>query len=630
MPFFPRLLSFRSFGGKDPWRSTFNYPVKKTCQTKLGDAAAATAIRSSIKSLTTGYGVNSEQNEQSKRNTPNESNFLWTPIKSTNQSQASFAPAIETTSSNFSPALTPLPIITAPAPEQFATQETDAIVNTAKHVTVEPAILAISATATASDDATTLTSAAPVSEIIPVASSFIPAPTTASVDTSAALALAPVSAVEPSPLTPSVPLTQGLAHNDGHDVHGEEEKESKTSEVSWAEKYYYQALTRQQVVQALFLPFSQPLDELAPKLKERLDIAYVLHHQKQLFAQGYLPVQDSERQKRAEQWAWLAQLGFFTKNKLNVSDTRLSLKVNTVTPNKNNKSVEIKWSLPCTDNRAFPIQGMPFPHNGTYFIPQEENINANPIANNCSNCFVAPNAVPYITTNFSAQSLKHGLLSNKETRQEAKNLSFLDHDYLSRFAKPESIEVNNRRYTLIKSPQNISDLKNNFVFLRHRLKLRQHDLSAALNCQQSYIAQWESRFNPDSWFPDQLLPVIAKLLHCSPVFLDRSAFDYVNCGKYKVLRARRPNNTQLDLCRKPVSSTQIYNNLNFILCYRKYSWTQLYQYTGFNHEMMEFWHHSKLLQMDSAICWKLASFLQCPMQLLTFNFKRHLPHFIWE
>ena len=132
------------------------------------------------------------------------------------------------------------------------------------------------------------------------------------------------------------------------------------------------------------------------------------------------------------------------------------------------------------------------------------------------------------------------------------------------------------------------------------------------------IANWESPFN-QQWFPDHLLPFMTEIFFCHPTFLDRRNYDFYMLNQEKIVVSRSNNGKPISLTCKPIRSTNLVNNLSFLMCYRNMSWADLCAATGFSGEMLLRWRDDPIMQMDQAICWRLASVLRCPMQFLTFN-----------
>lgn len=632
MPFSSRPISLRSLGGKvrqeHPLTSpqgSINHFVKKSCKANFGGVTSSTTAHKAV-TLT--------QQPQAQS--------LWRPVEQSNKgclasigSQHTATSVIITASTTNSaaalvPATTNTPLsITAPVPQESVAAIEPAILATAS-ATAPLAIIAAAAnsnTATATASATSTASTTPLAPLNTTPSaSFIVTLEPVAVETSLD---EPVVANNNTlnPVLNPIAIAAVLAQRN------EDKAKGNRFEGNWFGRYIEKNLSKKQIVQALFMPFTRPLAEIAPTLHQQIDISHVALHQRLLFASDFLPAPDLERQKRAMQWAWLAQHGFFVHNEDPVnSDACFSL-----VDNKHRDIGYAEMWCPQQPTEPTAIDSIENLENTTATVTTVSSATDNSL--NSLNLELLNNADAneglYSSIFASIKSLIPDNVSLTTITSSDTGISRFNEDplYLGYLMQP-CINVcdNQRKYRLTKHPQNIKDLKNNFAFLRHRLHMRQIELCDYLHCQQSTIAKWESPFYENMWFSDHLLPVVAKVLHCDPRFLDRSNFDWATEASIKQLKLTQPrnfNNTaKIDLCRKPTTSTQISDNLNFLMCYRKRSWHQLYQDTGFNYNMMDAWRHSKLLQMDSAICWRLATFLHCPMQFLTFYRRRALPYFV--
>lgn len=596
-------------------QGVLNHIIKKSCKTNSDDISI-----SNQSATTLAYNFISKA----------ERHDLWTPAKQNNQaSMTCIVPEHTTTiasdtcvTSNVATAIaqksvnTPLPIITTPAPNEFTNANVTKPTSLTTTNIISPSAL--------------------INDTQSIVPSMPSAPLNTEPNASPSVTLEPIALTsalnKPVIATSNIlnPTLNPIATVSNVTLHHKYKHENNANYNKdkdmwrWTEHNFRQRLSKKQVVQALFMPFTQPLEELAPMLREQLDIDHVALHQRQIFANRFLPTPDCERQKRAKQWAWLAQQGFFVHNEDPAnSNACFMLMSNNKHLNSDNKSIEITCSQQLGDSTNIEKMTTNKVNNNLSSVE--------PISTDSTDDFVSLAAKLFIPQKVTSTKINFCANLNKFNNRPK---------YLHSILQPTvtSICINNRKYNLNKNPKNFKDLKSNFAFLRHRLYLRQTELSNYLHCPQSTIAKWESPFY-ETWFPDHLLPVIAQLFHCAPCFLDRSNFDFsakTKHIKHKIVQPRSCNNSvmfnsniAINLYRKPISSIQISNNLNFIMCYRNRSWTQLYQNTGFNYDMMNFWRHSKLLQMDSSICWRLATYLNCPMQLLTFYRKRSLPHFVW-
>lgn len=359
----------------------------------------------------------------------------------------------------------------------------------------------------------------------------------------------------------------------------------------------------QQEILKIFTPFAKPLPELSPQLGNTISLQNVMRDRYKIFAKKNLPQPDSQMESRVQAWIDLDRAGY-----LHAFD------YDYMGPAKTEDNATEGSDTTCTPSLAGSTAGS---DDAQHAVKTSEPSGLARLAQNrpCNqaNCEQREPLFKQEMQSFQPYRYFYGFISPA--------ILALLHDgyqYLDYCGTSQKISYKGQEIGLIRKPKDLSELKSNFVFLRKRLGISQHELSLILFCRQCMIANWESPFN-QQWFPDHLLPFLTEIFFCHPTFLDRRNYDFYMLNHEKIVVSRNNNGKPISLTCKPMRSTNLVNNLSFLMCYRNMSWADLCAASGFSGEMLLRWRYDPIMQMDQAICWRLASVLRCPMQFLTFN-----------
>lgn len=359
----------------------------------------------------------------------------------------------------------------------------------------------------------------------------------------------------------------------------------------------------QQEILKIFTPFAKPLPELSPRLSDTISLQNVMRDRYKIFAKKNLPQPDSQMESRVQAWIDLDRAGY-----LHAFD------YDYMGPAKTEDNATEGSDTTCTPSLAGSTAGS---NDAQHAVKTSEPSGLARLAQNrpCNqaNCEQREPLFKQEMQSFQPYRYFYGFISPA--------ILALLHDgyqYLDYCGTSQKISYKGQEIGLIRKPKDLSELKSNFVFLRKRLGISQHELSLILFCRQCMIANWESPFN-QQWFPDHLLPFLTEIFFCHPTFLDRRNYDFYMLNHEKIVVSRNNNGKPISLTCKPMRSTNLVNNLSFLMCYRNMSWADLCAASGFSGEMLLRWRYDPIMQMDQAICWRLASVLRCPMQFLTFN-----------
>lgn len=360
----------------------------------------------------------------------------------------------------------------------------------------------------------------------------------------------------------------------------------------------------QQEILKIFTPFAKPLPELSPQLGNSISLQNVMRDRYKIFAKKNLPQPDSQMESRVQAWIDLDRAGY-----LHAFD------YDYMGPAKTEDNATEGSSVACppsstgstaagsTDTQHVVKTSEP---SGLARLAQNRPCNQ-------ANCEQREPLFNQEMQSFQPYRYFYGFISPAILALLHEGYQYLDYCGTS-----QKISYKGQEIGLIRKPKDLSELKSNFVFLRKRLGISQHELSLILFCRQCMIANWESPFN-QQWFPDHLLPFLTEIFFCHPTFLDRRNYDFYMLNHEKIVVSRNNNGKPISLTCKPMRSTNLVNNLSFLMCYRNMSWADLCAASGFSGEMLLRWRYDPIMQMDQAICWRLASVLRCPMQFLTFN-----------
>lgn len=359
----------------------------------------------------------------------------------------------------------------------------------------------------------------------------------------------------------------------------------------------------QQEILKIFTPFANPLPELSPRLSDTISLQNVMRDRYKIFAKKNLPQPDSQMESRVQAWIDLDRAGY-----LHAFD------YDYMGPAKTEDNATEGSDTTCTPSLAGSTAGS---NDAQHAVKTSEPSGLARLAQNrpCNqaNCEQREPLFKQEMQSFQPYRYFYGFISPAILALLHEGYQYLDYCGTS-----QKISYKGQEIGLIRKPKDLSELKSNFVFLRKRLGISQHELSLILFCRQCMIANWESPFN-QQWFPDHLLPFLTEIFFCHPTFLDRRNYDFYMLNHEKIVVSRNNNGKPISLTCKPMRSTNLVNNLSFLMCYRNMSWADLCAATGFSGEMLLRWRYDPIMQMDQAICWRLASVLRCPMQFLTFN-----------
>ena len=359
----------------------------------------------------------------------------------------------------------------------------------------------------------------------------------------------------------------------------------------------------QQEILKIFTPFAKPLPELSPQLGNTISLQNVMRDRYKIFAKKNLPQPDSQMESRVQAWIDLDRAGYLHAfdydymGPAKTEDNATEGSDTTCTPS-------LAGSTACSNDAQHAVKtSEPF---GLARLAQNRPCNQ-------ANCEQREPLFKQEMQSFQPYRYFYGFISPAILALLHEGYQYLDYCGTS-----QKISYKGQEIGLIRKPKDLSELKSNFVFLRKRLGISQHELSLILFCRQCMIANWESPFN-QQWFPDHLLPFLTEIFFCHPTFLDRRNYDFYMLNHEKIVVSRNNNGKPISLTCKPMRSTNLVNNLSFLMCYRNMSWADLCAASGFSGEMLLRWRYDPIMQMDQAICWRLASVLRCPMQFLTFN-----------
>lgn len=359
----------------------------------------------------------------------------------------------------------------------------------------------------------------------------------------------------------------------------------------------------QQEILKIFTPFAKPLPELSPQLGNTISLQNVMRDRYKIFAKKNLPQPDSQMESRVQAWIDLDRAGY-----LHAFD------YDYMGPAKTEDNATEGSDTTCTPSLAGSTAGS---NDAQHAVKTSEPSGLARLAQNrpCNqaNCEQREPLFKQEMQSFQPYRYFYGFISPAILALLHEGYQYLDYCGTS-----QKISYKGQEIGLIRKPKDLSELKSNFVFLRKRLGISQHELSLILFCRQCMIANWESPFN-QQWFPDHLLPFLTEIFFCHPTFLDRRNYDFYMLNHEKIVVSRNNNGKPISLTCKPMRSTNLVNNLSFLMCYRNMSWADLCAASGFSGEMLLRWRYDPIMQMDQAICWRLASVLRCPMQFLTFN-----------
>lgn len=359
----------------------------------------------------------------------------------------------------------------------------------------------------------------------------------------------------------------------------------------------------QQEILKIFTPFAKPLPELSPQLGNTISLQNVMRDRYKIFAKKNLPQPDSQMESRVQAWIDLDRAGY-----LHAFD------YDYMGPAKTEDNATEGSDTTCTPSLAGSTAGS---NDAQHAVKTSEPSGLARLAQNrpCNqaNCEQREPLFKQEMQSFQPYRYFYGFISPAILALLHEGYQYLDYCGTS-----QKISYKGQEIGLIRKPKDLSELKSNFVFLRKRLGISQHELSLILFCRQCMIANWESPFN-QQWFPDHLLPFLTEIFFCHPTFLDRRNYDFYMLNHEKIVVSRNNNGKPISLTCKPMRSTHLVNNLSFLMCYRNMSWADLCAASGFSGEMLLRWRYDPIMQMDQAICWRLASVLRCPMQFLTFN-----------
>ena len=359
----------------------------------------------------------------------------------------------------------------------------------------------------------------------------------------------------------------------------------------------------QQEILKIFTPFAKPLPELSPQLGNTISLQNVMRDRYKIFAKKNLPQPDSQMESRVQAWIDLDRAGY-----LHAFD------YDYMGPAKTEDNATEGSDTTCTPSLAGSTAGS---NDAQHAVKTSEPFGLARLAQNrpCNqaNCEQREPLFKQEMQSFQPYRYFYGFISPAILALLHEGYQYLDYCGTS-----QKISYKGQEIGLIRKPKDLSELKSNFVFLRKRLGISQHELSLILFCRQCMIANWESPFN-QQWFPDHLLPFLTEIFFCHPTFLDRRNYDFYMLNHEKIVVSRNNNGKPISLTCKPMRSTNLVNNLSFLMCYRNMSWADLCAASGFSGEMLLRWRYDPIMQMDQAICWRLASVLRCPMQFLTFN-----------
>ena len=359
----------------------------------------------------------------------------------------------------------------------------------------------------------------------------------------------------------------------------------------------------QQEILKIFTPFAKPLPELSTQLGNTISLQNVMRDRYKIFAKKNLPQPDSQMESRVQAWIDLDRAGY-----LHAFD------YDYMGPAKTEDNATEGSDTTCTPSLAGSTAGS---NDAQHAVKTSEPSGLARLAQNrpCNqaNCEQREPLFKQEMQSFQPYRYFYGFISPAILALLHEGYQYLDYCGTS-----QKISYKGQEIGLIRKPKDLSELKSNFVFLRKRLGISQHELSLILFCRQCMIANWESPFN-QQWFPDHLLPFLTEIFFCHPTFLDRRNYDFYMLNHEKIVVSRNNNGKPISLTCKPMRSTNLVNNLSFLMCYRNMSWADLCAASGFSGEMLLRWRYDPIMQMDQAICWRLASVLRCPMQFLTFN-----------
>lgn len=359
----------------------------------------------------------------------------------------------------------------------------------------------------------------------------------------------------------------------------------------------------QQEILKIFTPFAKPLPELSPQLGNTISLQNVMRDRYKIFAKKNLPQPDSQMESRVQAWIDLDRAGY-----LHAFD------YDYMGPAKTEDNATEGSDKTCTPSLAGSTAGS---NDAQHAVKTSEPFGLARLAQNrpCNqaNCEQREPLFKQEMQSFQPYRYFYGFISPAILALLHEGYQYLDYCGTS-----QKISYKGQEIGLIRKPKDLSELKSNFVFLRKRLGISQHELSLILFGRQCMIANWESPFN-QQWFPDHLLPFLTEIFFCHPTFLDRRNYDFYMLNHEKIVVSRNNNGKPISLTCKPMRSTNLVNNLSFLMCYRNMSWADLCAASGFSGEMLLRWRYDPIMQMDQAICWRLASVLRCPMQFLTFN-----------
>ena len=359
----------------------------------------------------------------------------------------------------------------------------------------------------------------------------------------------------------------------------------------------------QQEILKIFTPFAKPLPELSPQLGNTISLQNVMRDRYKIFANKNLPQPDSQMESRVQAWIDLDRAGY-----LHAFD------YDYMGPAKTEDNATEGSDTTCTPSLAGSTAGS---NDAQHAVKTSEPSGLARLAQNSpcnqANCEQREPLFKQEMQSFQPYRYFYGFISPAILALLHEGYQYLDYCGTS-----QKISYKGQEIGLIRKPKDLSELKSNFVFLRKRLGISQHELSLILFCRQCMIANWESPFN-QQWFPDHLLPFLTEIFFCHPTFLDRRNYDFYMLNHEKIVVSRNNNGKPISLTCKPMRSTNLVNNLSFLMCYRNMSWADLCAASGFSGEMLLRWRYDPIMQMDQAICWRLASVLRCPMQFLTFN-----------
>lgn len=359
----------------------------------------------------------------------------------------------------------------------------------------------------------------------------------------------------------------------------------------------------QQEILKIFTPFAKPLPELSPRLSDTISLQNVMRDRYKIFAKKNLPQPDSQMESHVQAWIDLDRAGYMH-----------AFDYDYMGPAKTEDNATEGSDTTCTPSLAGSTAGS---NDAQHAVKTSEPSGLARLAQNSpcnqANCEQREPLFKQEMQSFQPYRYFYGFISPAILALLHEGYQYLDYCGTS-----QKISYKGQEIGLIRKPKDLSELKSNFVFLRKRLGISQHELSLILFCRQCMIANWESPFN-QQWFPDHLLPFLTEIFFCHPTFLDRRNYDFYMLNHEKIVVSRNNNGKPISLTCKPMRSTNLVNNLSFLMCYRNMSWADLCAATGFSGEMLLRWRYDPIMQMDQAICWRLSSVLRCPMQFLTFN-----------